>query len=510
MKNILLKYQEKLKNLLKFIVFLMILYLVFNRITWIFRSNGTEAREDIYGFRNQGSVDVVLCAGSNLLRYYQPLEAWHQKGFTSYNYATSAAKADLLKAYIEESRVTNDAILYVCDIRSFPMVVEVVDDSSLRNWSDSLPVFSMARWDGVSTFLRSRNTEDVNVLSYYFDIIKYHTNTDALKSEDQWRWRDLSTIYSIDKGFGPNRNHVPFEEPERIYDVGTLTEQQEKAVDELLDYCDRNELNVLFICCPYIIPRADWLTINAVAEKITNRGYDYINFNDYYDEIGIDFETDFGDVNHVNFLGAEKYTQYLINYISDNYNLPDHRDDPEYNRWDDDYTEFATLQSEWKSAIASLVENHMNAKVIGEELVKKSDFYDWYKDVRNDNYSLIIKIKEMPSDVRMSSPLYQFMKDYKIDYGKKSYIGVWTGETSLVCTSDELSADFSIGVDGGRGTVPCRVEIESGKILIGEEDYSIYDSAIQVLVYDNNYQKVIDNVTFNINTEGTVELQRPL
>lgn len=197
MKNILLKYQEKLKNLLKFIVFLMILYLVFNRITWIFRSNGTEAREDIYGFRNQGSVDVVLCAGSNLLRYYQPLEAWHQKGFTSYNYATSAAKADLLKAYIEESRVTNDAILYVCDIRSFPMVVEVVDDSSLRNWSDSLPVFSMARWDGVSTFLCSRNTEDVNVLSYYFDIIKYHTNTDALKSEDQWRWRDLSTIYIV-------------------------------------------------------------------------------------------------------------------------------------------------------------------------------------------------------------------------------------------------------------------------------------------------------------------------
>ena len=92
----------KIKRMIEFIVFLLISCILFEKVTWIFRSNGEEAKEDICGFKNQGNVDVVLYGGSNLLRFYQPLEAWNQKGYTSYNYATSSAKADLLKAYIEE------------------------------------------------------------------------------------------------------------------------------------------------------------------------------------------------------------------------------------------------------------------------------------------------------------------------------------------------------------------------------------------------------------------------
>lgn len=509
MDNFIVKNKQKIKTLIIFVCFLIVLYCVFSRVTWLFRSNGSEAREDIYGFRNQGNVDVVLYAGSNLLRYYQPLEAWSQKGYTSYNYATSAAKADLLKAYIEDSRVSNEATLYVCDIRSFPLVVDTVDDSSLRNWSDSLPVFSYARWDGISSFLFNRNREGVDVPSFYFDIIKYHTNTDVLKSDYQWRYQDLNSIYNIDKGFDPNKGHIPFDRPERIYDIGTLTSQQEKAVDELLDYCDSNDLNVLFICCPYIITESDWLTLNAVGEKITDRGYTYVNFNDYYDEIGLDFETDFGDVNHVNYLGAEKYTKYLMDYISENYDLPDHRGDANYKRWDEDYNTFVNSQNEWKNAIVALVESHLNAKTNGELIPEKTDFYDWYSSIRDANYSVIIKIDKMPLDIDIKNPLYQFMKDYGIEQSYNTYIGVWIGDKAVVSTYDENTANFSIGVDGGRGAVPCSIEIDSDKLIVGESDYSISDASFQVLVYDNNYQKMIDNVLLSINSDDTVELIRP-
>lgn len=161
--------------------FFVIFFGVFSKITWMLRGNDSEAREDIYGFRNQGKVDVVLYGGSNLLRYYQPLEAWKEKGYTSYNYATSAAKADLLKAYIEESRRSNEATLYICDIRSFPMIVETVDDSSLRNWSDSLPPLSLARWGGISSFYFKKSGWDRYSI-ILFDILKYHMNTEALKT----------------------------------------------------------------------------------------------------------------------------------------------------------------------------------------------------------------------------------------------------------------------------------------------------------------------------------------
>lgn len=129
----------RIKNVVNFIIFLMIVCFIFVKVTWIFRGNAVEAREDVSGFTNESDVDVVLFAGSDLLRYYQPMEAWRTKGYTSYNYATSSAKTDLFRFYAEDSRKTQEASLYVFNVRTLPMVVEEVDSASVRNWSDSIP-----------------------------------------------------------------------------------------------------------------------------------------------------------------------------------------------------------------------------------------------------------------------------------------------------------------------------------------------------------------------------------
>lgn len=502
------KKSIKIKRIIEFLIFILISLVLFEKVTWIFRSNYSVTKEYICGFKNQGDVDVVLYGGSTLFRYYQPLEAWKQMGFTSYNYATSSTKADLLKAYIEESRDSNEAILYVCDVRAYPMVIETVEDSALRNWSDSLPVFSKARWAGISSFLFSRNWSEVDVPSYYLDIIKYHTNTDALKDEEQWAYTNLDTIYSVDKGFTAYLSHVPFERPVVIDTVGKLTEQQEKALEELLDYCDKENLQVLFICCPYIITESDWLTLNAVGERITERGYNFINFNHYYDEIGLNFETDFGDVNHVNFLGAEKYTSYLMNYISLNYNLPDHREDIQYVNWNEDYETFAESQNEWRNSMNRLVDSHLQAKEFGDELSDIDDFIEWYAQIQNDNYTVVIRINDIFGELSYRNPFKKIMEDYDIDLLKEHYIGIWEGDTAIISSVDDLDAEADIGVDGGRGTDKCIISLNDGLLSIADVNYYNAESSIQILVYDNNYKKVIDNVLIELGPEDELTMKR--
>ncbi len=498
----------KIKRMIEFIVFLLISCILFEKVTWILRSNGEEAKEDICGFKNQGNVDVVLYGGSNLLRFYQPLEAWNQKGYTSYNYATSSAKADLLKAYIEDSRVSNEAVLYVCDIRSYPMITETIDDASLRNWSDSLPVFSRARWNGISSFLFSRDLRETDVPSFYLDIIKYHTNTNALKSEDQWRYWNLNGIYNVDKGFDANDGHVPFERPNVIETIGELTSQQANALDELLNYCDDNNLQILFICCPYAITEEDWLTINAVGKRITERGYDFVNFNHYYDEIGLDFETDFGDINHVNFLGAEKYTQYLMNYISSHYELPDHRNDEQYARWNSDYESFTIFQNEWRSDTIITVEDHLNAKQIGETLPNVDEFTEWFSWIKNGNYNVIITINDMPDGLSAKNPLNRLFEKYGIDMSMEHYIGIWRGNEALLTSPGDTKIETAIGKDGGRGLDQCIISLEDRQLLIEDTNYYKAESPMQVLVYDRNYKRVIDNVSIKISSDDSVILKR--
>lgn len=60
------------------------------------------------------------------------------------------------------------------------MVIDVVEESSVRNWSDSLPIFLKERWKGISSFLFTRSWKGVDIPSFYFDIIKYHSNYDCL------------------------------------------------------------------------------------------------------------------------------------------------------------------------------------------------------------------------------------------------------------------------------------------------------------------------------------------
>ena len=40
---------------------------------------------------------------------------------------------------------------------------------------------------------------------------------------------------------------------------------------------------------------------------------------------------------HLNYYGAGKYTDYLAQYLIDNYDIPDRRGDDRYSSWEDDY-----------------------------------------------------------------------------------------------------------------------------------------------------------------------------
>ena len=499
------RLQKKIRRIIEFIIFMVIILALFCKLTWLFRSNSGEAREDIQGFKNQGKIDVVLYGGSNLLRYYQPLEAWHEKGFTSYNYATTAYRADLLEFFMEESRSSNEALLYVCDIRTLLPIKGVSDELALRTWSDSVGVFSPARIKGITTFLLNRDWQDVDIISYYFDIAEYHSNYEALARPYQWQYVNLKNIYNMDKGFNAKHSmgHIPFERPEEADKCGELAEQQVKVLNDLLNYCDEEKLSVLFIVCPYIITESDWEIFNACADIIQERGYDFVNFNCYYDEIGFNFETDFFDVNHINYLGAEKYTEYLMNYLSDNYDLPDHRGDIEYAKWDEDYDEYALLQRDWKESILSIVDQHLEAKELGEKISSISDFSDWFGHIQNENYTIIIEKDQFDIYNTHDLAFDMILEKWRIDETGKNYIGIWQGETDLFCSNSNESFEGEIGVDGGRGLTSCSVHAgDNPQILINETDYYNNLGGIQIVVFDNNYQKVIDNVNIYVSERG--------
>ena len=122
-----------------------------------------------------------------------------------------------------------------------------------------------------------------------------------------------------------------------------LSEIAEDALEKTLDKCDELTANgdqVLFVLSPYCCLKGQKPIFNTAIDMVRERGYTALDFNtpEMYDELGLDFEKDFYNSKHVNYIGAEKYTRYLTSYLVENYDLPDHRGEAGYESWETAYS----------------------------------------------------------------------------------------------------------------------------------------------------------------------------
>jgi len=481
------------------VAFLAVLMYIFINVTWLFRSNPIEHRRVICAFKNEDSIDVVLYGGSNTLKYYEPLEAWNQRGFTSYNYATSSAKVDMLKYFCEESRKTNQAQLYVFDVRAITMDY-VINEGELRNWSDSVEPLSINRIKEITNYLRLRNWTSKDVASYYLDILKYHSEYERMGEPEQWEFLNRENLVSLDKGFEVHTTHnvydIPIPSSARI----ALSQKQKETLSKLLDYCDKNKLNALFIVNPYIVQNDDWGILNAAGDLILERGYPFVNFNFYYSDIGLDFNTDFADCNHVNFLGVEKYTSYLANYFADNYSLVDHRMDSDYREWNELYVRFKNVQSEYKTYISEVVESHMKSIEDSKMLCEENDFSEWYNRVASngDNITLLVEKSGITDWKYVDSTFARFLNDVGLILEEPNFVAVKSGDNFLVEPefSDNLVSG-EVGKRDGTEKQPQKYEMCAGlgpSIVVAGKEYVKNGNGIHIVAYNNVTFDVVDSI----------------
>ncbi|MBC6680845.1 hypothetical protein [Zhenpiania hominis] len=121
-----------------------------------------------------------------------------------------------------------------------------------------------------------------------------------------------------------------------------LAPETERMFNDLLDYCDSIDTEVLFVLSPFSAKEDNVGRLNEAVRIAEERGYPVLNFNtkELVEDVGINWETDFYNSNHANILGAEKYTKYLANYIAEHYDMEDHRGDPAYKSWDESYESY--------------------------------------------------------------------------------------------------------------------------------------------------------------------------
>lgn len=328
--------KKNLISVLKIICFALVFVFVFLTLTYIMRPINANIK-NIAGFYSEedNTLDMVYIGGSAAFVYWEPLKAYEEYGIASYNYAFNSVQAETYIYSIKEVLKTQNPELIIIDARAF----QYRDDQEkgpnspfYYNFTTSLP-FSWNRFNYIENTVPKYLQEDT--LAYHFDIMKYHTRNDIFDFKTSIKM--MLGIYRNEyKGFDFYPWVGSIERQDFQTDKETpISNETKEILDELLSFMKTVDTKFLFVVSPYSMSVNDKQNFNYIQKIIEKTGYPFLDANEFYDEMNLDFDTNFYNVNHVNIFGAEKYTEFLADYLKENYDLPDRREDPTYESWDD-------------------------------------------------------------------------------------------------------------------------------------------------------------------------------
>lgn len=504
-KNKWKKYNRPLLSFISCICFLVILGNVFLQTTYLFRNVG-QNRARVNGIKVQKDLDVIYVGGSVSFGDWQPLKAWNDWGIASYCMGSDGLAAENTKAYIEYARSFQDIRFFIIDPKPFQTYSSDENELGLRNGSDSMDLTNPARYHMLMDYFSGRSVaEDTDVLSYYLDIAKYHTNLVQLSRPAAWLNRHntdtpqyrggelVARIYRMD-GMPSYRTEV--RKP--------LQGDGQRLLTELLEYGKQEGLTFLFALSPYRITEEEQERYNTIQDMVESYGQVFLNSNDYLEEMGIDFTTDFFGPAHVNVSGADKYTEFLGAYLKSNYSLPDRREDPAFAEWWQDHETFVLWKEEILQTHEDYLEKIRQAEVLGSAMREAETLSEWYRYASADLFDLIVvsgDVSGEPAGVMDRQILKKlgltgsFSGQIRVltDQGLE-YANADTGEKSLFI---ERLGVCGLSCTVSTGETACTVALEKDVLEMEAQ-------GIHIVVMDAYNGTVEDQRTIRITPEGSI------
>lgn len=308
----------------------------------------------MYHTERDNSWTGTIIGASTVYNGWAAPVAWHESGYAIYPSSWPSMSFVFDLNIIKEVQEKQGTDFFIVDIRNLRSLTDYYKEKYIRYVLDSMPM-TQNRTDAIERGLNmleelhGEGAVQDDKLSYYISFFKYHSRWSMLQKSDYVK------VESIMKGALQEPGHAFGIKPvkklsHRLTDeCDPLNKLQEKYLTELLDYAKENNLKMLFISMPVARFDGNELKVqNEAFRIIESYGYPTINFNteEMYEELDLDFSTDYQDRRHLNSKGARKFTTYLTKYIQENFDLEDLRGKEEYKDWDEAWETYDAFYTE--------------------------------------------------------------------------------------------------------------------------------------------------------------------
>ena len=326
----------KYRNLLRSVVFLLVLAIAVLSIQVVF-SNGMQQQnyDMLRGFdlEKKGRLDGVYIGSSNVHYFWQPLMGWSDHGIAVWNYATSSMAAATVKYYLMQAHKRQPDALYIISINTFKYLTSEVNEPKRLHYSLDYFPWSINRLKATHDLVNRSPDKGLAALEYYLPIIRFHSRWSKLET---WELGGPDNSYKATRSSGDFLTHsIVMPKDFSVTDAREpLSDDMATLIGELLDYCDANRVNALFVKCPQNLSAEEQGRLNTILDIAAERGYPGLDLMQGLDETGIDLRMDYVDDKHTNVHGSLKYSKVLGDYLVENYHFEDKRGRADWSDWD--------------------------------------------------------------------------------------------------------------------------------------------------------------------------------
>ncbi|MBO4458945.1 MAG: hypothetical protein J5802_14660 [Butyrivibrio sp.] len=293
--------------------------------------HGIDQSRALY-YQPRNSIDVAMLGSSHVHCDIDTSLLWHEYGIAAYDY--SAAEQPLWTTYY-----------YLKELCKYQKPQAVVLDlySTSINRDDYQYTWLLQNLYGVRFSLNKlqmlfASAEPSKISEYFPSFVYYHNRLGQLSEEDYLYPLTAPKTLREFKGYTPNIKKEPqaMTDP-NLQSIGELSPKSELYLNKIIEYTKKHDIKLLLIVAPYITNDEYENFYDRIKDIADQNGVQFCNANDLYDEIGLDFKTDFNDASHLNYWGACKFTSYLGKDLKKRYNLPDRRGERRYDSWASNY-----------------------------------------------------------------------------------------------------------------------------------------------------------------------------
>ncbi len=489
--------KKKIKRFISSVITLCLTVALLGGLTDVMERKSSRAKYE--DFLNQDEdFDVLFMGTSHVIDGIYPMELWEDYGIVSYNFGGHSNRMATTYWSMENALDHTDPKLVVIDCMGVSDQWKSSDVFSFLHLSmDAFPL-SVTKTKAVWDLLDDKNlTADLEAgkgrdsgekrtkLGLIWDFSVYHSRWTELTEDD------FSPAISPEKGAETKINVAQKagaqEYSSEKMEPGTVSDRYLRM---MIEDCQKRGIEVLLTYLPFPASAEKYKEANYINDVAAEYKVNYVNFLEMKDII--DYKTDLFDADsHLNASGARKVTEYLGQYIMDNYEISDRRTDEEYQSWDKDYDKYVRMKDENLKA-----QNKLDRYL----MLLSGDDVDMVFDVRN-------------KDIYKSEWAMDMLRNVGIDtagiHQDTDFIIKLSGSEATVVLDNFREDGSTAGTDAG--------DVELRYDTSGEDDggYSLYldgeriltgnsgDGGLTAAVRRNG--QVVDNVRFGytVSSDGS-------